>query len=103
MRLMASGYVGILSVDLLFPESGSLKDKRQYLRSAKALLQNRFGASVSEVDYHDLRQRSRLLVALAATDLGTLEQLFDGADRYLHGQEYEVAALERRVVAAGDE
>jgi uncharacterized protein YlxP (DUF503 family) len=42
---MGSGYVGILSVELHFPEAGSLKGKRKYVKSAKAQLQNRFGVS----------------------------------------------------------
>ena len=59
---MATGYVGILSVELHFPESGSLKGKRKYVKSAKAQLHERFGASVAEVDHHDLWQRSTLAV-----------------------------------------
>ena len=59
MVVMGMGYVGILSVDLHFPEAGSLKGKRKFVRSAKAQLQNRFGASVAEVDHHELWQRSR--------------------------------------------
>jgi len=51
---VSSGYVGILSVELHFPEAGSLKGKRKYLKSAKAQLQNRFGVSVAEVDHHEL-------------------------------------------------
>ena len=57
---MAAGYVGILSVELHFPEAGSLKGKRKFVKSAKAQLQNRFGASVAEVDHHDLWQRSTI-------------------------------------------
>ena len=45
------------SVELHFPEAGSLKGKRKYVKSAKAQLQNRFGASVAEVDHHELWQR----------------------------------------------
>ena len=41
---VSAGYVGILSVELHFPEAGSLKGKRKYVKSAKAQLQNRFGA-----------------------------------------------------------
>jgi len=63
---VASGYVGILTVELHFPESGSLKGKRKHLKSAQARLRERFGASVAEVDHHDLWQRSRLTVACAA-------------------------------------
>ena len=36
----------------------SLKEKRHYVRSAKAHLQNRVGASVAEVDHHDVWQRT---------------------------------------------
>ena len=60
---MAAGYVGILSVELHFPEAGSLKGKRKYVKSAKAQLKNRVGASVAEVDHHDLWQRARRTVA----------------------------------------
>ena len=65
---MASGYVGILTVELHFPENGSLKGKRKYVKSAKAQLHQRFGASVAEVDHHDLWQRSTLAVACAARE-----------------------------------
>jgi len=44
------GFVAILSAELHFPEAGSLKGKRKHVLSAKAQLQNRFGASVAEVD-----------------------------------------------------
>jgi len=66
-------------------------------------LQNRFGASVAETDYHDVWQRSRLVIALAAAEASGLEQLVEGAERYLNGQEYELSVLERRIVAPGDE
>jgi uncharacterized protein YlxP (DUF503 family) len=100
---VARGYVGILSVELRFPEAQSLKDKRQHLRSAKAQLQNRFGASVAETDHHDVWQRSQLLIAFSCTEAHALGQLIDGAERFLYDQPYEVTALERRVVAPGDE
>lgn len=100
---MSAGYAGILSLELLFPDSHSLKDKRQFLRTTKAQLQSRFGASVAEVDHRDTWQRSRLLVCFAAADLETLERLADGATRFLYAQSFEVAAIERRVVAPDDE
>ena len=100
---MAKGFVGILSVELRFSEAGSLKDKRQYLRSAKAQLQNRFGASVAETELQDVWQRARLVIALVAAEVSELEHLLDGAARFLHGQPYETTVIERRVVAPGDE
>ena len=97
---MTAGYVGILSIELRFPEAGSLKGKRKHVKSAKAQLQNRFGASVAEVEHHDLWQRAGL-AAGAAQRAGTreLEELLDAAERYLGAQEYELVRCEREVVA----
>jgi uncharacterized protein YlxP (DUF503 family) len=99
---VAAGFVGILSVELHFPEAGSLKGKRRFVKSAKAQLQNRFGASVSEVDHHDLWQRSRLTMACVARGHHEVEGLLDEAERYLNGQEWTVVRTEREVVRPGD-
>jgi hypothetical protein len=93
------GYVGILAVELHFPEAGSLKGKRHFVRSAKAQLQNRFGAAVAETAHHELWQRCALTVACTARDLGELDRLLDGAVRWLDGQEYELMGTTREVVA----
>ena len=95
---MGAGYVGILSVELHFPEAGSLKGKRKYVKSAKAQLQQRFGASVAEVDHHELWQRARVTLACVARDFGGVEGLLDDAERYLHGQDFECSRVERKVV-----
>jgi len=95
---MGAGYVGILSVELHFPEAGSLKGKRKYVKSAKAQLQNRFGASVAEVDHHELWQRTRLTVSCVAREYREAEKLLDEAERYLAGQEFELVRADRDVV-----
>ena len=95
---MGGGYVGILSVELHFPEAGSLKGKRKFVKSAKAQLQNRFGASVAEVDHHDLWQRSRLTLSCVAREHREVEALLADAERYLNGQEYELVRAEREIV-----
>jgi uncharacterized protein len=99
---MASGYVGILAVELHFPEAGSLKGKRKHVKSAKAQLQNRFGASVAEVDHHNLWQRAALTVACVAREPGEAERLLHEAERYLSGQEYELVSARRQVVSLDD-
>ena len=95
---MAAGFVAILAVELHFPEAGSLKGKRKFVKSAKAQLQQRFGASVAEVDHHDLWQRARLTVACVARGHRELEELLDGAERYLNGQEYQLVRTDRQVL-----
>jgi uncharacterized protein len=99
---VAAGYVGILSIELHFPEAGSLKGKRRYVKSAKAQLQQRFGASVAEVAHHDRWQRALLVLSCSAREVGELHDLLDGADRWLHAQEFVVARVERRIVSLED-
>jgi uncharacterized protein YlxP (DUF503 family) len=95
---VGSGYVGILSVELHFPDNHSLKGKRKELLSAKAQLQRRFGASVAEVDHHDVWQRARLTLACVAHGHADLVGLLDGAERFLASQDYQLVRADREVV-----
>src|ERR1051325_8889040 len=97
-----TGFVAILVAELHFPEAGSLKGKRSYVKSAKAQLQQRFGATVAEVAHHDLWQRCGLAMACSAREVGQLHALLDDAERWLHAQDWEVARVERRIVSLED-
>jgi uncharacterized protein YlxP (DUF503 family) len=99
---VAAGYVAILAVELHFPEAGSLKGKRKHVKSAKAQLQNRFGASVAEVDHHDLWQRCALTVACVARSAHEAEDLAAAAERWLSGQEWELTRSELTLVSPDD-
>jgi len=99
---VAFGYVGILSAELRFPDNHSLKGKRKELLSAKAQLQRRFGASVAEVDHHEVWQRAQLTVACVARGHAELLGLLEGAERYLDGQAFELVRVEREVVTLDD-
>ena len=99
---MSAGWVGILSAELHFPENHSLKGKRKELLSVKAQLQRRFGASVAEVDHHELWQRARLTLSCVAREHREVEELLAGAERYLAGQAFELGQVERELVTLDD-
>lgn len=64
----------------------------------KAQLARRFGASVAEVDHHEVWQRAGLTLACVARGHRELHELLDAAERYLAGQAFELAAVQREVV-----
>jgi uncharacterized protein len=72
------------------------------VKSAKAQLQNRLGASVAEVDHHEKWQRARLTIACVAREHREAERLLEEAVRYLNGQEYEVVSAEKEIVGTDD-
>jgi hypothetical protein len=97
-----TGFVAILVAELHFPDAGSLKGKRSYVKSAKAQLQNRFGASVAEVDHHDLWQRTTLTAAFVAREAREADDLAARAERWLDGQEWELVASRIELVSPDD-
>lgn len=99
---MAAGFVAILTVELHFPESASLKAKRSHLRSAKDTLRGRLGAAVAEVDQHELWQRATLTAAWVGRTATDAEQLADGASRWLDGGDWIVVRRSRLLVAPDD-
>ena len=72
------------------------------MKSAKAQLHERFGASVAEVDHHELWQRAGLTVACAAREHRELEHLLDAVVRYLGSQDFELLRADREVVVPGE-
>lgn len=100
---MAAGFVAILTVELHFPEAASLKGKRQFVRSAKDNLRNRFGASVAEVDHHELWQRCTLTIACTARGAHEADELAAGAERWLASQEWVLVSARHLLVSPTDD
>jgi uncharacterized protein len=87
-------YAALLLIHLHFPDAGSLKAKRKELASVKAQLHGRLGCAVSEVDHHDLWQRSTLAAALTGGSLPVLQSAVDNVERWLEARLPECAWVE---------
>lgn len=66
-------------MELHFPDSQSLKAKRQILSSLTTRLRGKFNVSVAEVDEQDLWQKAILGIACIANESGRVNQVLDQA------------------------
>ena len=94
----SKGFVGIITAELYFPDNGSLKGKRMYLRRIRDQVTRRHGASFAEVGQQDLWQRSRVVLAVASSDLQVLEGTLDRLKTYLDSQEWVLTSSATEVV-----
>ncbi|MBA2262160.1 MAG: DUF503 domain-containing protein [Solirubrobacterales bacterium] len=97
-----AAYVALLRIELHFPQAGSLKAKRKELSSVKALLHQRMGLSIAEVDHHDLWQRATLAGALTGGDLGRLDAAVDKVERWLEDRFPTGVYVQRTLVSFED-
>ena len=95
-------FLAALTIQLHLPDNGSLKGKRKELLSVRAALVRRYGASVAEVDDHDLWQRATLAAGVVSRTAGELEHTVDGIERYLLARYPEGARVERRLLSFTD-
>jgi uncharacterized protein YlxP (DUF503 family) len=93
-----TGWVAVVLVHLHFPEAGSLKGKRKELSSLKGQMQSRLHVAVSEVDHHELWQRSTLAVAATARTATDAEAAADRIERFVEARHPEGVRFETRVV-----
>ena len=70
-------------MQIYLPESGSLKNKRQVLKSLKERIRNKFNVSVAEVDHNQLWQRSTLGVATVSTAVQHANEVLSKAVKFV--------------------
>ena len=89
-------HVLALQVDLRFPSSHSLKEKRMLVKPIIDGLRNRFDVSVAEVAHLDTWQRCEIGIALVSGEVAVVEQLGDQVERFIWGAaDTEVLQIER--------
>jgi len=90
--------VGVLTIELFFDQSASLKDKRQLLKSIVERLRSRFNVSVAEVDGMDLWQRSTVAVALVGNQAGFVTEVLEKVLRFVEEQDLGQVTASRLVL-----
>jgi uncharacterized protein len=91
--------IGVLELDLFFPYSHSLKDKRRILHGFKDRVRKRYNVALAEIDFQDKWQRALLgIVSLNSQQTIVEEVLGHVLADALNLQEAEVAGQEIRFV-----
>ncbi len=79
--------IGLLTLEIHLPQSRSLKDKRQVLRSVKDRLRARHNVALCELAEHsDVWQRAIVAVVSVASRRDVLENLFETVVREVEGK-----------------
>lgn len=69
--------IGFLSIELFFPYSQSLKDKRKILKSFKDRMRNRHNVAFAELDYQTKWQRTKIGLVTINSQKEPVENLFN--------------------------
>jgi uncharacterized protein YlxP (DUF503 family) len=88
--------IGLLTVDPQIPASGSLKDKRQVVRSLVAHLRREHNISVAEVDHLDSWQLCTLAAVCVSGQATHAQQVLQQVAGYIDSQSAEYIVLDVR-------
>jgi uncharacterized protein YlxP (DUF503 family) len=76
-------HIGVCTIYLSIPESQSLKDKRQVVRSLIGQIKNRFNIAVAEVGELDVHQRSVVGFVSISNNPRHLNQMLSGVVKFI--------------------
>jgi uncharacterized protein len=97
-------YVGVLSLDLLFGDVHSLKEKRSLVRPIVADLRKRYDVAAAEAGHLDLHRRSLIGVAVVAPDKGHCVEVLDACERLVASRpEVELLSARQQFVSEEDD
>lgn len=78
--------IGVCTVNLYFPDSHSLKDKRGIIKSLKLRIRNNFNVSVSEINNYDLWKNTTLGIACIGNEKRYLNEVLNELIKFIERQ-----------------
>ena len=85
--------IGVLTVELQVPESNSLKQKRQVLRSVIAHVRHEFNVSIAEVGHQDSWQLATLEVACVSGEADYVHGLLERVVKTVDSGHFDLVLL----------
>lgn len=78
--------IGVLTLQLIYPEVHSLKEKRSIIQSLFTRLKKRFNIAIAEVDGQDLWQRSEIGIVSINNSTRELERTMDFVVNFIRNE-----------------
>lgn len=82
---------GVVDLHLLY--SGSLKDKRKIIQAIIFKIRSKYNISITEVDYHDLWQRSLIGFTAVINNSSGIDAVISTIEKTVYSFEDEVELL----------
>ena len=73
--------IGVMTLEMRFEHSHSLKDKRHFVKGLKDRLRSRHNVAVAEIAYQDLWQRGLVSAVTVASDRTVAERTLQAVER----------------------
>jgi uncharacterized protein YlxP (DUF503 family) len=89
--------VGVCRLTLRLPENGSLKGKRQLIRSVTARLRNKFNVAVAEVDDNDTWQLATFGITCVSNDASHAREVLDHVVAFIQQQRLDAELLDSEI------
>ena len=86
--------VALCNLTIRLPENGSLKGKRQVVKSIQQRLHNRFNVSVAEVEHNDLWQLAGIAICAVANNGTQAREVVEKAVEYIEELRLDVEIIE---------
>ncbi|MBI2869442.1 MAG: DUF503 domain-containing protein [Chloroflexi bacterium] len=86
--------IGVCKIRFRLPENGSLKGKRQVVKSITSRLQNKFNISVAEVDDNELWQLATIGVCCASNEGRHANQVLSNVVDFVSNGRFEAELLD---------
>ena len=73
--------IGVMTLEMRFDHSHSLKDKRHFVKGLKDRLRSRHNVAVAEIAYQDLWQRGLVSAVTVASDRTVAEKTLQAVEK----------------------
>jgi uncharacterized protein YlxP (DUF503 family) len=89
--------LGLCTIDLRFPETFSLKDKRRILKSVKDRVHARFNVSIAEVGDNDSWRACSLAVTCVSNSAAQVNSVLSNVVRYIETERLDAELVDYNI------